>query len=170
MTHLTDFSRLPARYASRGSLADHKWNITTSGGREKPAFGGPNPSIWCVAALARCTTSRCAPRLPEWPDLTPSKGSIISSFGITGSFGCFVALLLPFLYIFNTEMLLIDVGPLKAIFLAIVAIAAMMLFAAATQGFWLVKSKIWETVALLLIGLVLWVQRRRRVVPAAKAA
>ena len=67
-------------------------------------------------------------------------------------------------------MLLIDVGPLKAIFLAIVAIAAMMLFAAATQGFWLVKSKIWETVALLLIGLVLWVQRRRRVVPAAKAA
>ncbi|MEP5886089.1 MAG: hypothetical protein ABJ297_08135 [Anderseniella sp.] len=60
MIHLTDFSRLPARHASRLGLADHKWSITTSGEREKPASGGPNPSIWCVAALARCT--RIAPR------------------------------------------------------------------------------------------------------------
>ncbi|MEP1846426.1 MAG: hypothetical protein ABJJ84_21020 [Anderseniella sp.] len=65
MTYLTDFSRLLARHASRTGLSDHKWSITTSGEREKPAFGGPNPSIWCVAALARCTASRCAPRLPE---------------------------------------------------------------------------------------------------------
>ena len=64
--------------------------------------------------------------------------------------------LLPFLFIFNTELLLIDVGPLKAIFVAIVATAAMMLFAAATQGFWLVKSRIWETVALLLIAFTLF--------------
>lgn len=64
--------------------------------------------------------------------------------------------LLPFLFIFNTELLLIDVGPLKAIFVAIVATAAMMLFAAATQGFWLVKSRIWETLALLLIAFTLF--------------
>jgi TRAP transporter 4TM/12TM fusion protein len=64
--------------------------------------------------------------------------------------------LLPFLFIFNTELLLIDVGPLKAIFVAIVATAAMMLFAAATQGFWMVKSRIWETVALLLIAFTLF--------------
>ncbi len=64
--------------------------------------------------------------------------------------------LLPFLFIFNTELLLIDVGPLKAIFVAIVATAAMMLFAAATQGFWLVRSRIWETVALLLIAFTLF--------------
>jgi len=32
---------------------DHKWSITTSSGREKAAFGGSNPSIRCVAALAR---------------------------------------------------------------------------------------------------------------------
>jgi hypothetical protein len=55
VTRLTDFSRLPVRHASRRGLPDHKWSITTSGEREKPAFGGPNPSIWCVAALARYT-------------------------------------------------------------------------------------------------------------------
>ena len=62
LTHLTDFSRLLARHASRGGLVDHKGSITTSSEREKPVFGGPNPSIWCVAALARCTASRYAPR------------------------------------------------------------------------------------------------------------
>jgi len=36
-----------------GFPADHKWSITTSSGREKPAFGGPNTFIWCVAAFAR---------------------------------------------------------------------------------------------------------------------
>ncbi|WP_337659747.1 hypothetical protein [Anderseniella sp. Alg231-50] len=55
LIHLTDFSRLLARHASHLGLTDHKWSITTSGGREKSAFGGPNPSIWCVAALARYT-------------------------------------------------------------------------------------------------------------------
>jgi len=55
LTRLTDFSRLLVRHASRRGLADHKWSITTPSGREKPAFGGPNPSIWCVAALARYT-------------------------------------------------------------------------------------------------------------------
>jgi len=60
---LTDFSRLLARHASRRGLADHKWSITTSGGCEKSTFGGPNPPIWCVAALARCNhiTLRTAP-------------------------------------------------------------------------------------------------------------
>ncbi|MGB5214558.1 MAG: hypothetical protein WBN88_13045, partial [Anderseniella sp.] len=49
---LTDFSRLPARHASRRGLSDHKWSITTSGGRENPVSDGPNPSIWCVVALS----------------------------------------------------------------------------------------------------------------------
>ncbi len=64
--------------------------------------------------------------------------------------------LLPFLFIFNTELLLIDVTWYKAIFVAIVATIAMLLFAAATQGFWLVRSKWWETVALLLIAFTLF--------------
>ena len=50
---LTVFSRLLARHAPRRGLVDRKRGITTSSGREKAAFGGPNSPIWCVAALAR---------------------------------------------------------------------------------------------------------------------
>ncbi|MGI9353056.1 MAG: TRAP transporter permease [Rhizobiaceae bacterium] len=64
--------------------------------------------------------------------------------------------LLPFLFIFNTELLLIDVTPTKAVFVFIVAVIAMMLFAAATQGWWMTKSKMWESAALLLIAFTLF--------------
>ncbi|MFC6658308.1 TRAP transporter permease [Roseibium salinum] len=64
--------------------------------------------------------------------------------------------LLPFLFIFNTELLLIDVGPAKAVFIFIVGVTAMMLFAAATQGYFLARSRIWETVALLLVAFTLF--------------
>ncbi len=64
--------------------------------------------------------------------------------------------LLPFLFIFNTELLLINVGWGKAIFIFIIAVIAMMLFAAATQGWFLTKSKIWESLALLLIAFTLF--------------
>ncbi len=61
--------------------------------------------------------------------------------------------LLPFLFLFNTELLLIDVMPLKAVFVFAVA---MMLFAAATQGYFLARSRIWESAALLLIAFTLF--------------
>jgi TRAP transporter 4TM/12TM fusion protein len=64
--------------------------------------------------------------------------------------------LLPFLFIFNTELLLINVSFAKAIFVFVVATVAMMLFAAATQGFWFVKNRLWESAALLLIALTLF--------------
>ncbi|MGI9494289.1 MAG: TRAP transporter permease, partial [Geminicoccaceae bacterium] len=64
--------------------------------------------------------------------------------------------LLPFLFIFNTDLLLIDVSFGKAILVFIVAVIAMMLFAAATQGFFFVRSKWWETVALLLVAFTLF--------------
>ncbi|MEO0327501.1 MAG: TRAP transporter permease [Pseudomonadota bacterium] len=64
--------------------------------------------------------------------------------------------LLPFLFIFNTELLLIDVTWYKAIFVFIVAVIAMLLFAAATQGWWLVKSRIWESALLLLVAFTLF--------------
>ncbi len=38
----------------------------------------------------------------------------------------------------------------------VVATIAMMLFAAATQGFWFVKSRKWESAALLLVALTLF--------------
>lgn len=64
--------------------------------------------------------------------------------------------LLPFLFIFNTELLLIDVTIGKAIFVFCVGVVAMMLFAAATQSYFFAKSKWWETVALLLIAFTLF--------------
>ena len=64
--------------------------------------------------------------------------------------------LLPFLFIFNTELLLIDVGFAKAIFVFVVAVIAMLLFAAATQGYFFTRSRFWETLALLLIAFTLF--------------
>jgi len=64
--------------------------------------------------------------------------------------------LLPFLFIFNTELLLIDVTWMKAIFVFIVAVIAMMLFASATQGWWLTRNKIWESALLLLVAFTLF--------------
>ncbi len=64
--------------------------------------------------------------------------------------------MLPFLFIFNTDMLLIDVNWLQGIFIFIIATLAMLLFAAATQGWWLTRNKIWETLGLLLIAFTLF--------------
>ncbi|MGF1649272.1 MAG: TRAP transporter permease [Hyphomicrobiaceae bacterium] len=64
--------------------------------------------------------------------------------------------LLPFLFIFNTELLLIDVSATKAVFVFLVAVVAMMLFAAATQGYLLTRNRWWETAALLLIAFTLF--------------
>ena len=64
--------------------------------------------------------------------------------------------LLPFLFIFNTELLLIDVTVGKAIFIFLIAVIAMMIFAAATQGYWIVRSKPWEIMALLLAAFTLF--------------
>lgn len=63
---------------------------------------------------------------------------------------------LPFLFIFNTELLLIDVTWGQGIFVFIIATIAMLLFAAATQGWFLAKNRIYETVALLLIAFTLF--------------
>ena len=64
--------------------------------------------------------------------------------------------ILPFLFIFNTDLLLIDVGLFKAIFVFIIATIAMLLFAAATQHYFLTKNRLWETAALLLIAFTLF--------------
>ena len=64
--------------------------------------------------------------------------------------------LLPFLFLFNTELLLIDVTWTKAVFVFAVAVVAMMLFAAATQGYFFTRNRIWETVALLLVAFTLF--------------
>ena len=63
---------------------------------------------------------------------------------------------LPFLFIFNTDLLLINVTWVGGILVFIVATAAMLIFAAATQGFFLARSRIYESVALLLIAFTLF--------------
>ncbi|MCP4937474.1 MAG: TRAP transporter permease [bacterium] len=64
--------------------------------------------------------------------------------------------LLPFLFLFNTELLLMNVGPGKAVLVFVIATIAMMLFAAATQGWFFTKNRMWESVALLLIAFTLF--------------
>ncbi|MEH6476647.1 MAG: TRAP transporter permease [Sneathiella sp.] len=64
--------------------------------------------------------------------------------------------ILPFLFIFNTDLLLINVTPLEGVFVFIVATAAMLLFTAGTQGYFLAKSKIWESALLILIAFTLF--------------
>jgi TRAP-type uncharacterized transport system fused permease subunit len=65
--------------------------------------------------------------------------------------------ILPFLFIFNTELLMIGVDSWYLLLTTIVtAVAAMMLFAAATQGFFIVKCRIWEILALMLIAFTLF--------------
>ena len=63
---------------------------------------------------------------------------------------------LPFLFIFNTELLLIDVTWAQGVFVFIIATIAMLLFAAATQGWFLTRNRVLETVALLLIAFTLF--------------
>ncbi|MBK8908698.1 MAG: TRAP transporter permease, partial [Rhodospirillales bacterium] len=64
--------------------------------------------------------------------------------------------LLPFLFIFNTDLLLINVDFLHGILIFVVATIAMLLFAAATQNFFLVRSRIYESVLLLLVAFALF--------------
>lgn len=65
--------------------------------------------------------------------------------------------ILPFLFIFNTQLLLIGIGNWFELLLVIVsAVIAMFLFAAATQGYWLTRSKLWESLALLLVAFTLF--------------
>ncbi|MEQ4540895.1 MAG: TRAP transporter permease [Billgrantia sp.] len=63
---------------------------------------------------------------------------------------------LPFLFIFNTDLLLIDVGWLQGIVIFIIATIAMLIFAAGTQGYLLVRSRWYESVLLLLVAFTLF--------------
>ena len=65
--------------------------------------------------------------------------------------------ILPFLFIFNTELLLIGIENwIHLLGVIVSATIAMLLFAAATQGFWLVRSRLWESLAILLIAFTLF--------------
>ncbi len=65
--------------------------------------------------------------------------------------------LLPFIFIFNTEILLIDVGSVSHfLFIVGCSILAMGCFVAATQNWLLTRNRWYETIALLLICFTLF--------------
>ena len=59
---------------------------------------------------------------------------------------------LPFLFIFNTDLLLMGVTVAEGIFVFIVSTIAMLLFAAGTQGYFFARNRIWETALLILLA------------------
>jgi hypothetical protein len=64
---------------------------------------------------------------------------------------------LPFMFIFNTQLLLIGIGSTFQLILTIItATVASMMFAAATQGFFIARNRIHETLMLLLVTFTLF--------------
>lgn len=72
-------------------------------------------------------------------------------------------LALPFLFIYNPTLILYGVdlgtmaGILQAVFIFVVATFAMLLFAAASQGYFLARSRVYESAALLLVAFTFFV-------------
>ncbi|HAS6349256.1 TPA: TRAP transporter fused permease subunit [Vibrio vulnificus] len=60
--------------------------------------------------------------------------------------------ILPFMFVFNTQLLLMGIDTWWHLALTIFSsIIAMLIFSAATQGWWLTKNKWWETLLLLVL-------------------
>lgn len=60
--------------------------------------------------------------------------------------------ILPFMFIFNTQLLLIGIDSWWHLMLTVVSsIIAMLIFSAATQGWWFTKNRWWETLLLLVL-------------------
>jgi TRAP-type uncharacterized transport system fused permease subunit len=85
-----------------------------------------------------------------------SKGDPIRT-GIQGFAYDIRTAVLPFLFIFNTQLLMIGIDSIFDLILVVIfSIVAMLLFAAATQGYWLTKSKFYENIMLLLCAFLLF--------------
>jgi len=76
--------------------------------------------------------------------------------GVVAFFYSMRTALLPFLFIFNTDLLLIDVSWLQGLFIFVVATVAMLIFAAATQGYFIARSRFYESILLLLVAFTLF--------------
>jgi len=81
-----------------------------------------------------------------------SKGDPIRT-GIQGFIYDMRTAVLPFIFIFNTQLLMIGIDSVISFILVVTSsIIAILLFAAATQGYWLVKNRLWETVLMLIVA------------------
>ncbi|TDQ34257.1 TRAP transporter permease [Thiopseudomonas denitrificans] len=84
-----------------------------------------------------------------------SKGDPIRT-GVQAFFYSLRTAALPFLFIFNTDLLLMNVTWFHGIVVFIIATLAMLIFAAATQGWFVVRSRWYESVLLLLVAFTLF--------------
>lgn len=76
--------------------------------------------------------------------------------GFTAFFYSLRTVALPFVFIFNTDLLLIDVTWLEGITVAVFATIAILVFTAGTMGYFLTRSRIYESVALVLVAFALF--------------
>ncbi len=77
--------------------------------------------------------------------------------GFTAFFYSLRTAALPFIFIFNTELLLIGVESwAHALLIVLAALIAMLVFAAGTMGYFFTRSRIYETIALLLVAFTLF--------------
>ncbi len=60
--------------------------------------------------------------------------------------------ILPFMFVFNTQLLMMGISSWWHLLLTIIsATLAMLIFSAATQGWWFTRNKWWETILLLVL-------------------
>ena len=64
--------------------------------------------------------------------------------------------ILPFLFIFNTDLLLIDVGWAKGILVFLTATIGILVFTSATMNYFFTKNKLWESFILILAAFMLF--------------
>ena len=84
-----------------------------------------------------------------------SKGDPIKT-GIQAFYYSLRTAALPFLFIFNTDLLLINISVMHGILIFIVATVAMLIFAAGTQGWFITRSRWYESILLLLVAFTLF--------------
>jgi hypothetical protein len=84
-----------------------------------------------------------------------SKGDPIRT-GIQGFSYDIRTAILPFMFIFNTDILLIDVGFIDGVIVLVTVVLAMLAFCSAIQHYMLLRNRLWETVMLLLIAFTLF--------------
>jgi hypothetical protein len=63
---------------------------------------------------------------------------------------------LPFVFIFNTDLLLINVGLAQGILVFVSASIAILVFTSGTMGWFMTKSRIYESVMLILVAFMLF--------------
>lgn len=76
--------------------------------------------------------------------------------GLVAFFYSLRTVALPFVFIFNTDLLLIDVTWVQGIIVFVIATIGILAFTAATMGFFITKTRLWETVALLAVAFALF--------------